>query len=54
MKICSEQDCLQAHLTVIEKASRGRNPIVHRIKQSLASMLMMLRFVRENHRAGQR
>ncbi len=54
MKICTEQDCLQAHLTVISKAPRGRNPILRKLRQGFASMLISLGFWRENDRADQR
>jgi hypothetical protein len=47
MKICTEQDCLQAHLTLIEVAARGRSPILHRIKQRLTSMLITSRSWRD-------
>jgi hypothetical protein len=54
MKICTEQDCLRAHFTVIEKPSRGQNRILRNVKQRLASILAMLRFRWEKHRADER
>jgi hypothetical protein len=54
MKICSEQDCLRAHLTLIKKTPRGPSPILRKLKQRLASIGIMLRLSRENHRADQR
>ena len=39
MRICTEADYLQAHLTVIEGESRGMNPIVRTVKQRAFSML---------------
>jgi hypothetical protein len=53
MKICTEQDCLQAHLTLIEKAPRGGNRILRKLRQRLASIRIRLRLFRENHRAEQ-
>jgi hypothetical protein len=53
MKICTEQDCLQAHLTLIEKARRGGNPKLRKLKQRFVSMLITLRLSR-NHRVEQR
>lgn len=46
MKICTEQDCLRAHITLIGKVPRGRNRILRRFKQTLASMRIALRFCR--------
>jgi hypothetical protein len=37
--ICNETDYLQAHLTVIEGESRGRNPTLHNLKQRVTSVL---------------
>jgi hypothetical protein len=54
MKICTEQDCLRAHFTVIEKASRGQNRMLRKLKQRLASILAMLRLCWEKHRADER
>jgi len=54
MKICTEQDCLQAHLTLIGKAPRRRNPILGKLKQKLATIRITLRRSREKHRADQR
>jgi hypothetical protein len=54
MKICTEQDCLRAHFTVIEKASRGQNRMLRKIKQRLASIVAVLRFHWEKHRADER
>lgn len=51
MKICTEQDCLQAHITLIGKAPRRRNPILRKVNQKLASMLVTLRFRREKSSA---
>jgi len=39
MKICTEADYLQAHLTVIQGESRGRNPTLHNFKQRVRSVL---------------
>jgi len=47
MKICTEQDCLRAHITLIGKAPHRRNPILRKLKQKLASILVTLRFQRE-------
>jgi hypothetical protein len=54
MKICTEQDCLQAHLTVIENASVGQNRILRRLKERLASILATLGLSWEKHRANER
>jgi hypothetical protein len=54
MKICTEQDCLRAHLTLIKKAPRGLDPILRKLKQSFASMLTTVRFCREKPSADQR
>jgi hypothetical protein len=54
MKICTEQDCLRAHLTVIEKTSMGQNRILRKLKQRLASILTTLGFCWEKHRADER
>jgi len=50
MKICTEQDCLRAHFTLIKKTPRGRNSILRKLKQTLAAMFLPVRFGRENHR----
>jgi hypothetical protein len=50
MKICTEQDCLRAHLTPIEKAPLRGKPILRKLKQSLALILTTVRFWREIHR----
>jgi hypothetical protein len=43
LKICTEQDYLQAHLTAIARESRGRNPTTLRnAKQRIASVLKTL------------
>ena len=39
MKICTEADYFQAHLTVIEGKSRGTNPTLHTVKQRVISLL---------------
>src|SRR5260370_7539934 len=39
LKICTETDYLQAHLTVIEGKSRARNPTLHNLKQRVTSVL---------------
>jgi hypothetical protein len=54
MKISTEQDCLQAHITLIAKVPRGRNRILRTVKQRLASLLIALRFRPENRRADRR
>jgi hypothetical protein len=38
LKICTEEDYLQAHLTIIEKESRGRIPTLHNVKQRITSV----------------
>jgi hypothetical protein len=38
-QICTEEDYLQAHLTVIERESRGKNPTLHHLKQWVTSVL---------------
>ena len=37
--ICNEADYLQAHLTVIEGKSRGRNLTSHNLKEQVTSVL---------------
>ncbi len=39
LKICTEADYLQAHLTVIGGKSRGRNLTLHNVKQRVTSVL---------------
>lgn len=39
LKICTEEDYLQAHLTVIETESRDRGPAWRILEQRLASVL---------------
>jgi hypothetical protein len=39
LKICTEADYLQAHLTVIEGESRRRDPAFHNVKQRVTSIL---------------
>ncbi len=39
LMICNEADYLQAHLTVIEGKSRGRNLTSHNLKQQVTSVL---------------
>ena len=39
LRICTEADYLQAHLTVIEGESRGRNLTLHNVRQCVASVL---------------
>jgi hypothetical protein len=39
MKICTEADYLQAHLTVIVRAPRHWNPALHKLKQRITSIL---------------
>ena len=39
LRICTEADYLQAHLTVIEGESRRRNPALHNVKQWVTSIL---------------
>ncbi len=39
LKICTEADYLQAHLTVILAESRRRNPAFHNLKKWLTSVL---------------
>jgi len=51
MKICTEQDCLRAHVTLIKKPLSSRNPILRKLRLKLASMLVMLRFRREKQTA---
>ena len=41
-KICTDADYLQAHLTVIEGKTRGRNATIHGVKQRVASILKHL------------
>ena len=37
LKICTEADYLQAHLTVIE--TRGKSPTLHNVNQRVTSLL---------------
>ena len=46
MKIYTEQDCLEAHMTLLGKAPRGRNRVLRTLKQTLASIRIALRFCR--------
>ena len=39
LKICTEADYLQAHLTAIVGESRGRNPAFQNVKQRVTSIL---------------
>lgn len=39
LRICTEADYLQAHLTVIVGESRRRNPAFHNLKQRVTSIL---------------
>jgi hypothetical protein len=39
LKICTETDYLQAHLTFVEGEFRGRNPTLHNVKQRVTSIL---------------
>lgn len=39
LKICTETDYLQAHLTAIEGESRRRNPTWHNLKQRVTSVM---------------
>jgi hypothetical protein len=39
LKICTEADYLQAHLTVIEGESRDKNLSLHNVKQRVKSVL---------------
>jgi hypothetical protein len=50
MKICTEVDYLQAHVTLISKAPCGRNPNLPKLKQRLASILITLRLAEDNQR----
>jgi hypothetical protein len=43
LKICTEADYLQAHLTVIEGGSRGRNSTLHNVSQRITSVLKAAR-----------
>jgi len=43
LKICTEADYLQAHLTVIQGESRGRKLTLHNVKRA-TSILMKLLF----------
>ena len=38
LKICTEEDYLQVHLTIIEKESRGGIPTLHKVKQRITSV----------------
>jgi hypothetical protein len=42
LKICTEHDYLQAHLTTIYKESRAANSTLRIIKESVVSALMTL------------
>ncbi len=39
LQICTEADYLQAHLTVLARGSRGRNPAFLNLKQLVTSVL---------------
>jgi hypothetical protein len=39
LKICTEEDYLQAHVTVIEREFRGRNRTLHNVRQRVTSVL---------------
>jgi hypothetical protein len=41
-KISTDADYLQAHLTVIERETHGRNPTLHDVKQRVALILKHL------------
>jgi hypothetical protein len=52
MKICTEEDYLRAHITLIEKAPCGQGPTLPKFKQRLDSIRITLKLDPDDQQDG--